>query len=228
MNPHAQGILAIWHDVAEENWRETLAWYDREHHAERVDTPGFLSARRYSAVVASQHLFIRYETMNADVLSSQAYLSRVNNPTPWSLIRQPTIINNTRTVCRIAARAGRAEGGYALTLRLGEPVKGPDARALPDWEKRAAVLLARWGVVGAELWAGDTRRTTLPSREKQLRSVPDHVVDAVLVVHATNEAPLRDALRGELDPKALSGSWSEIDAGIYRLDFALQSEIGNI
>jgi hypothetical protein len=217
----ASGILAIWHDVASEHWQDTIAWYDREHHAERVDIPGFLSARRYIAVDATPRLFIRYETEGVDVLSSQAYLERVNNPTPWSLVGQRTIINNTRTVCHVAARAGRAEGGFALSLRLtpGEP--GADAERLLHWEEFSGKLLKRSGVLSVELWKADLDRTTIPSSEKRLRAVPDAVANVVVVVHATEEAPLREALATDLAPDRLGDQWKDVNAGLYRLAFSL-------
>lgn len=224
MNRHAKGILAIWHDVAPENWTETLDWYDREHHAERVDVPGFLSARRYLAVEGAPRLFIRYETVDSDVLSSEPYLARVDNPTSWSLARQPTIINNTRTVCRVAARAGRAEGGCALTLRLTPREDGRDALDLLDWHNRATALLARWGIVGAEVWTADRERTNLPSQEKQLRAAADSVADTVVVAHASQEAPLRATLEAEFDTGGLGEHWREAHVGIYRLAFALDGD----
>jgi hypothetical protein len=213
--------LAIWHDVASEHWQDTIAWYDREHHAERVDIPGFLSARRYVAVDAAPRLFIRYETEGVDVLSSQAYLDRVNNPTPWSLVGQRTIINNTRTVCHVTARAGRAEGGFALSLRLtpGEP--GMDAKRLLRWEEFSGRLLKRWGLLAVELWTADLDRTTIPSSEKRLRAVPDAVANVVVVVHATEEAPLREALATDLAPDRLGGQWKDVQSGLYRLAFSL-------
>jgi hypothetical protein len=217
----ARGILAIWHDVATEDWEETLAWYDREHHAERVDIPGFLSARRYVAVDARPRLFIRYETEGVDVLSSDAYLERVNNPTPWSLARQPTIINNSRTVCRVVAHAGHAEGGLALTLRLTPREQHEDAWHLLHWERLSGELLKRWGILAAELWTADLERTSIPSSEKRLRATPDAVANVVLVVHATEEAPLREALATDLHPARLGEEWEGVNAGLYRLAFSL-------
>jgi hypothetical protein len=223
--------LAIWHDVASEHWQDTIDWYDREHHAERVDIPGFLSARRYVAVDAAPRLFIRYETENVDVLSSKAYLERVNNPTPWSLTGQRTIINNTRTVCQVTARAGRAEGGFALSLRLtpgeqdadakrGDAKRG-DAKRLLRWEEFSANLLERWGVLAVELWTADLDRTTIPSSEKRLRAVPDGVANVVVVVHATEVAPLRAALATDLAPDRLGDQWKDVSSGLYRLAFSL-------
>lgn len=218
---NAGGILAIWHDVASEHWQDTIAWYDREHHAERVNIPGFLSARRYVAVDAAPRLFIRYETESVDVLSSDAYLERVNNPTPWSLAGQRTIINNTRTVCHVTARAGRAEGGFALSLRLTPSEQDVDVKRQLRWDELSGKLLERWGLLAVELWSADLDRTTIPSSEKRLRAVPDAVANVVVVVHATEEAPLREAWASDLSPDRLGDQWKKIDAGLYRLAFAL-------
>lgn len=207
--------------MASEHWQDTIAWYDCEHHAERVDIPGFLSARRYVAVDAAPRLFIRYETEGVDVLSSKAYLERVNNPTPWSLVGQRTIINNTRTVCHVTARAGRAEGGFALSLRLTPGEQGVDAKHLLRWEEFSGRLLERWGLLAVELWTADLDRTTIPSSEKRLRAVPDAVANVVVVVHATEEAPLREALATDLAPDRLGDQWKDVQSGLYRLAFSL-------
>lgn len=230
MTGHANGVLAIWHGVAPENWDDTIAWYDREHHAERVDIPGFVSARRYVAVDAFPRLFICYRTVNADVLSSDAYLARVNNPTPMSLERQPTIVDNTRIVCRVAAQAGRGEGGYVLTMRLvhkaddGAPAASGNVaklRAALEWDTLSRNLFARRGIVAAELWIADAERTTIPTHEKRLRGAPDGAADVVFVAHGTEAAPLSAALAEEFARERLERNWADVVPGIYRLARAL-------
>jgi hypothetical protein len=215
MHRAARGILAIWHDIEPSAEAGTLDWYDREHHAERVDVPGFLSARRFEAIDAAPRLFIRYETEGPEVLESPAYLARVNAPTPWSERSLPTFRNMTRTVCRIAARAGRGEGGVVLTARLaGEAVDPRPLEALPGR------LVAERGIVGAELWLADRARSSVPTREKELRADADHVVDAVAVLHGTREDALRRALAA-MDAAAAEAGASDAVTGLYRLAFAL-------
>ena len=65
---------------------EFNAWYDEEHLAERLATPGFRSATRWVADVplgAGKYL-ATYELDSAAVLRSPAYLARFRNQTPWS------------------------------------------------------------------------------------------------------------------------------------------------
>jgi hypothetical protein len=65
---------------------EFNAWYDGEHLAERLAIPGFRSAQRWVAEVppgAGKYL-ATYELNSVAVLTSQEYVRRFKNPTPWS------------------------------------------------------------------------------------------------------------------------------------------------
>ncbi len=208
-----RGILAIWHDIAPGWEGEVLAWYDREHHFERLDVPGFLGVRRYTALGSGPRLFIRYETVDAAVLGSAAYLARVNAPTPGTLRAQPQFRNNSRTVCRRLARFGRAEGGVVATLRLA----GTEGWAWRD----AATLLERRGILAAEVWEADAERSAIASNEKRLRGVADAHVAAVLVVHASDPAAAEAAAAA-----ALASLPDSLRAGaqhdLYALSFAAE------
>lgn len=206
-----RGVLAIWHDIQPEHVADVLAWYDREHHFERLGIPGFLNVRRYHAITASPLLFIRYETTSPQVLASPAYLERLNAPTAWTRLSQPAFRNNSRTVCVRAARAGQAEGGAVVTVRLAgasaaEPVPpdlwtdlvahlllasgGAAGRApLPTGAPRGIA-----GVVGLELWRACHPASSIPTAEKALRGCDDVHVAAALVVHATDAAAADAAL----------------------------------
>lgn len=65
---------------------EFNAWYDEEHLGERLAIPGFRSAQRWVADLASGagKYLATYELDSLAVLSSPAYLQRFENPTPWS------------------------------------------------------------------------------------------------------------------------------------------------
>ena len=65
---------------------EFNAWYDEEHMAERLAVPGFRSARRWvaDAKTGEGKYLATYELDYPAVLTSAAYLARLNNPTPWS------------------------------------------------------------------------------------------------------------------------------------------------
>ncbi|MBV8032598.1 MAG: hypothetical protein JO035_13895 [Betaproteobacteria bacterium] len=65
---------------------EFNAWYDEEHFPERLAIPGFRSARRWvaDAPSGSGKYLATYELDSVAVLQSREYLSRFENPTPWS------------------------------------------------------------------------------------------------------------------------------------------------
>lgn len=231
-----RGILAIWHDIEPGHAADVLAWYDAEHHFERLAVPGFLNVRRYHALAAAPHLFIRYETAGVDVLASAPYLERLNRPTPWTLRAQPRFRNNSRTVCARAARAGRAEGGVVVTARLPSADAG---EALPPalWPRLAQELLGPAdlmppedaapadgaeagipGVVGLELWRADGAASAIPTAETRLRGGEDHHVGAAVVVHATDRAAA-DRAAARLAALLPSGPAAP-SLGIYALAFA--------
>ena len=105
--------LAIWFRVDADDVAELDAWYPRQHLPERLSVPGFLRGRRYAAVDARLPYLTIYETEDAAVLSSSAYVQRLNDPTPWTRRVLPTF----RTMVR---------GTYRL---LREPLKKPPALA---------------------------------------------------------------------------------------------------
>jgi hypothetical protein len=212
-----RGILAIWHDITPEHEADTLGWYDRQHHFERIDIPGFVNVRRFEAIEGGPRLFIRYETRDVDVLSSEAYIERVNNPTPWTLRSQPLVRNYSRTVCVRQGRVGRAEGGFVVTIRLEAQgaLNVPDAW---DWRGLAERLVQDPGIVEVEFWGADTARSTIASKEKQLRGEEDRYVGAVLVIHASARDAAAKAGRDTLDDLPPEAARSA-QLGLYGLVF---------
>jgi hypothetical protein len=217
MEAEQRGILAIWHDIAPEHTSDVLAWYNAEHHFERLAVPGFLNVRRYHAVQGSPELFIRYETKDVGVLSSKPYLARLNNPTSWTLQSQPQFRNNSRTVCFRKSRLGNAEGGFAVTVRLEAREGGDDAGSW-DWNAAADMLMTKAGIVRVELWEADRERSAIATKEKQLRSGEDRYVSSVIVVHATDRASAEQVASALLTALPSSAS-ANAQVGVYALAF---------
>jgi len=65
---------------------EFNAWYDSEHLAERLAIPGFRSARRWVAELATGEgkYLATYELDSTAVLRSAQYRARFEAPTPWT------------------------------------------------------------------------------------------------------------------------------------------------
>ena len=65
--------------------------------------------------------FMTYETEDPGVLGSAPYLTRLNDPTPWTRHSVARFRNGVRTIYRLEASAGSpcpTESPYALTSRF--------------------------------------------------------------------------------------------------------------
>ena len=144
----AQGMMAFWTDIDDQNLLEVQKWHNCEHMTERVSIPGFIVGRRYRGVDDAPTFFITYETRDTDVLQSDAYLQALNNSTPWTKHALTFFKNNIRNIYSRVAVTGTApatEASFNYVLRFNieaddeEPTLDrlkadylPEMAALPD------------------------------------------------------------------------------------------------
>jgi hypothetical protein len=129
---NAEGMMAFWTDIDDENLLEVQKWHNCEHMTERVSIPGFIVGRRYRGVDGAPTFFISYETRDTDVLQSDAYLQALNNSTPWTKHALTFFKNNIRNIYSRVATAGTAPAteapyNYATRFNISE---GDDAQTL--------------------------------------------------------------------------------------------------
>jgi hypothetical protein len=219
----AAGALAIWLDLPAESEAMVCEWFNREHHAERVDVPGFLSARRYLAVQGAPRHFILYGTRDVAVLSSSAYRERLDRPTEWTRRAMPSFRNMSRTACHVLQRLGRGEGGTVGTWRLGA-LPGRE-QALVAWLREDALpaALQRPGMVSTLLLRGEPPAGPGPTAEQTLRGGTDAAEQLILLVSANAPEPLLALHEEALSEPALARAGAQPGGafGIYRLAFAL-------
>ena len=113
-----KGVAAIWHNVAPDIQPDYNHWHCSEHMLERVGIEGFLRGRRYDAINGRPQFFHFYETTTPAVLTSPAYMQRLNNPTPWTQRIGPHIKNNNRTLSQVVHSVGCGVGAAILTIRM--------------------------------------------------------------------------------------------------------------
>lgn len=143
MPPDPIGRLAIWHDCAPGYEADFETWYQTEHLAERLSVPGFRRGRRYEAIERGGGYFTCYEVDDPDVLTSRAYVDRVNNPTPMTThVMRAAFRDMSRTICEAHISIGRLRGAFAATLFMDAL---PDPDQLRRWAEDAtrAALIAR-------------------------------------------------------------------------------------
>lgn len=109
------GLLVIWGDIDNRTNNEDALndWWTNEHLPERLSIPGFKRARRYySADESSPSLakyLVCYEVSTLDTLTSDAYLAKLNDPTPGTAKYMPLLATLTRCACSVVHSTGRSE-----------------------------------------------------------------------------------------------------------------------
>jgi hypothetical protein len=176
------GFLAIWSDIAAEHETDYLHWLTREHTAERLGVDGFAAVRVYRSLQRDvRRFFIRYELRSPAVVASEAYLARLNAPTPWTQRIMPRLGNFMRGGGRVLAEAGVGHGGIVAVLRLDE---------LPPGSPGALVqrLSAQDRIARAELLQTDAEATSIDTNEKSLRGRDKSFAGLLLIEGADERA----------------------------------------
>jgi hypothetical protein len=190
-----KAAVTIWCDVAPEIREEFDHWHAHEHMPERLSIPGFRRGSRWVAEDGEGY-FILYELESENILTSAAYLERLNNPTPWSRKMMLHHRNMVRGLCRVEASSGSALGRVMLTVR--------------SWNATTldlAGLAARKGVVAAHLLRSITQSPP-QTTEQKLRG-GDASPDVVALVTGYHSAAVSAA--------AVAGA----TVGLYRLAYVL-------
>jgi hypothetical protein len=141
--------------------------------------------------------FNYYLTQSADVLKSDAYLKRLDNPTPMTRMVMSEIFKDmNRTVCHQSFRLGSLRGAIAVAARLSErPAEGRLRTAIRDLvqEKNAAC---------GEIWMAADRREFPVSEEERLRG-GDRKIEACVLIETlrTPEAEEIARVLGAMFPR---------------------------
>ncbi len=218
------GVMTFWNNIAEGGDREFVEWHVLEHIPERVGIKGFVRGRRYVAVDGSPAYFNFYETDDPDVLSSPAYLERLNAPTDWTRHNLGQFRDSNRTLCSVAASLGRGEGAAIETLQLKTDADAKAFKAALSGTVLPAIL-GEHGIIGVHLLEGLTAASKAGTAEKALRSQPDQVADWVVLIEAVDADALRAARQGAASNSAFqkAGASGDMLRGIYRLQYSLGS-----
>ena len=166
-----KAAIAIWCQIDARLRTEHDAWHSGEHLPERLGIPGFLRGRRCRAADAAARwpYFIFYELRDAAVMTSSAYLERLNNPTPWSR-KLFASCRLSRTLCRVVQSRGRGVGGQVLTVQNPAQVQVDE-------------LASRSGITGVHLLERDSSIERPRTHEESLRhGGGDDSVGRVLIV----------------------------------------------
>ena len=121
MTEQGKGLLAVWMDIPAALEEDFNRWYNEEHLAERAGIPGFLNARRYRSLQGTPAYIALYDTVDARVLQSDAYLKVSNHPTPLTQRIRPHFQNFVRNEYELILTLGvipDKASPYVLLVRL--------------------------------------------------------------------------------------------------------------
>ena len=149
------GFLAIWSDVTAEQETDYLHWLTREHTTERLSVDGFAGVRVYRSLQGDvRRYFTRYDLRTPAVLASEAYLARLNAPTPWTQRIMRIVGNFARGGGRVLAEAGVGRGSILAAFKLdGQSFASPAATVLS--------IVAQDRIARAELLETDAEGTSI-------------------------------------------------------------------
>ena len=183
-----KGVLAIWNDCVQSEENNYENWYQNEHLPERLGVPGFIRGRRYQSLVSSPRFFTWHEVASPSTLTSESYMARLSNPTPWTQeIMANVFLNASRTVCDRHIISGQVFGSTALTIQMSETRSKETMLSILEIDKNPS-RIAR-----IENWTANTAFDTNVMAEESIRG-PDKKIASCLFIetlrreHAVNIA----------------------------------------
>lgn len=212
-----QGALAMWWNMAPEFMQDFEDWHTHEHFPERLSIPGFLRSSRWTSADGGEGIFVLYELQNYAVLSSAAYLARLNAPTPWSTKLMPHHRDMVRSQSHVLASQGFAIAGNVMTIRL-LPIAGQAESLQASLAALIEKLASTTGFAGGHLLRHETPDIQ-QTAEQKIRGAADRIADWVLVICAYDLSALEALSHGELSDESLNrlGADAHASRGIYKL-----------
>ena len=222
-----KGAVIVWNDITAELREDFFEWHPRQHMPERLAISGFLRGRRCIAVDASVEFLTLYEVSGIEVLDSDAYRTRLANPTAWSLKVMPGFRNNVRGGCRVVYTRGPVMGGFVLTLRIEAADADRTALIASVTREILPAALERPRITGAHLCVNDASLSggQVGARQGRFISQPDVVV---LVEGSTADGvrAIGDSLLADSHLVKL-GAKPSIQRDLYQLEYGLQNVVNS-
>lgn len=207
-------------DVVQEAIAEHDDWHTHEHLPERLSIPGFMRGSRWVALTGGPRYFVLYEVEALATLTSEAYLQRLNNPSPWTSKMMAHYRGMRRGFCSVTASFGAGLGGVCLLLRF-KPAAGtePSLRKWL-WDEALPTLPAKPGFGSVRLFEGAL--TPAMTNEQRIRGA-DAGVDWALVVTGYSQDVLARLLDGDFLKELAHRCPAGILSGAYRLEYSLSA-----
>lgn len=208
-------------DIAPEAIDEHDRWHTHEHLPERLSIPGFLRGTRWVATSGAPRYMVLYEVRDIDVLASEAYLARLNNPTPWTQRMMPFYRDMRRGLCSVLGSFGYGQGRIAALIRFA--CDSADVERTKRWllEEVLPQVPVAPGLGSAHLLVG--AQAAAMTNEQRLRGA-DRGVDSALIVTGYDAAAVAACAKSLCAADRLPGHGArEVAYAMYVASYALAS-----
>ena len=219
---YSDAAMVLYYDIAGDN-ADHDDWHTYEHMHERLSIPGFLRATRWVAKSGAPKYLVIYEQADVGVGMSDAYLERLNNPTPWTSSMMARFRNMIRGFCAVTASAGYGLGNAAVSMRF-LPDKGREADARDQLKKHILPAMASWrGMASVHVFEPAVQPPM--TREQSIRG-KDKDMTWVLLATGYDADALAKAAERHLEPGVLAryGVSAPADKGTYALHYTVTAQ----
>jgi hypothetical protein len=214
-----QAAMLLTFDIVEEAIPEHDEWHTHEHLPERLSIPGFVRGTRWVASHGQPRYFVMYEVEQLATLMSDAYLERLNNPSPWTSKMMPHYRGMIRGFCSVAGSFGFGMGNAGLLLRFKPSTE--TGSSLRMWLLQDALprLPSRPGIGSVHLFEGAL--TPQMTNEQRIRGA-DAGVDWALLVTGYSQDSLTSLIQADLGNAQLEkhGATGVLGA-MYRMEYSI-------
>ncbi len=192
-------------------------WHTHEHLLERLSIPGFLRGTRWVSLDGSPRYFVMYELDQLAALQSEAYLARLNSPSPWTSKMMPSYRGMTRGLCSVSGSSGVGVGQIGLLIRF-KPEIGMES-SLRAWLVNDILpqLSSRRGLGSAHLFEGAL--TPQMTKEQRIRGA-DASADWALFVMGYDEDALAKLMQGDVSRTQIEEHGGKaVSEAMYRMQY---------
>ena len=220
-----QAAMLLSFDIAPEAIAEHDDWHTHEHLPERLSIPGFIRGTRWIAVHSQPRYLVLYEVAQLATLASEAYLERLNNPSPWTSKMMLSYRGMSRGFCSVTGSFGIGLGHRCVLIRF-KPDTGAES-PLREWLLKDILpdLPSRSGIGSVHLLEGAL--TPAMTNEQRIRGA-DAGLDWALLLLGYSQDALATLVQNEIGAAQLErrGATEVLDV-MYRMDYTLADrEVG--
>jgi hypothetical protein len=214
-----QAAMLLLFDVVRDAIPEHDEWHTHEHLPERLSIPGFVRGTRWVALSGKPRYFVMYEVEQLATLTSNAYLERLNNPSPWTSKMMSNYRGMTRGFCSVAGSFGFGLGHASLLIRFNSATE--KGSSLHKWllQNILPQLPSSPGIGSVHLFQG---ALTPPMTNEQRIRGTDAGVDRALLVTGYSQDALASLMQADLGDAQLERQGAtRVLSAMYRMDYSM-------